>query len=50
MANARVAFEVLNGAKPEYTREGKLKPGFKYIGAHMIFDKKWMASLLAKLD
>ena len=25
---------------PEQKREGKIKPGFKYVGTHMIFDIK----------
>ena len=40
MDNSRVAFEVLKGVTQEQMREGKVNPGFKYVGKHMIFDIK----------
>ena len=40
MANIRVAFGVLKIVTPEEMREGKVKPGFKYVGTHIIFDIK----------
>ena len=40
MANVRVAFKVLKGVTLAHMREGKVKPGFKYAGTHMIFDIK----------
>ena len=40
MTNVCVAFEVLKGATPEQTREGNVKPGFKYVQTHMILDIK----------
>ena len=40
MANIRVAFEVLKGVTLGHMREGKVKPGFKYVGSQMIFDIK----------
>ena len=40
MANVRVAFKFLKGVTPEQMREGKVKPGFKYVGTHMVFDIK----------
>ena len=40
MKNVRVAFEALEGVTPETMREGKVKPGYKYCGTHMIFDIK----------
>ena len=40
MDNACVALEVFNGVTPEYMIEGNIKPGFKYVGTHMIFDIK----------
>ena len=40
MANVCVAFEVLKGVTPYQMREGKLKPGFKYVGTHIIIDIK----------
>ena len=36
----RFNFEVLREVTPEQMREGKVKPGFKYFGTHMIFDIK----------
>ena len=38
MDNKCVAFEVLNGVTLEQVRQGKVKPGFKHVGTHMIFD------------
>ena len=40
MSNFRVALDVLKEVKPELTRQGKVKPGFKYVGTHVIFDIK----------
>ena len=40
MKNVRVAFEVLPGITEDKMRDGKVKPGFKYCGTHMIFDIK----------
>ena len=40
MANVRVDFEVLKEVTTDQMREEKVKPGFKYIGIHMIFDIK----------
>ena len=40
MANVRVDFQVLKGVTPENMREGKIKPVFKYVRTHMIFDIK----------
>ena len=40
MKNVRVAFDALEGVTEEKMREGKVKPGFKYCGTHMIFDIK----------
>ena len=34
----------------EYMIEGKVKPEFKHIGGHMVFDIKLMAILLANLE
>ena len=50
MANVRVSFNVLKRVTPDHMREGKLKPGFKYVETHMILILKWTESLLAKLD
>ena len=40
MAKVRIAFEVLAGVTPDEMRSGKVKPGFKEIPCHMIFDIK----------
>ncbi|GFH48949.1 hypothetical protein CTEN210_05425 [Chaetoceros tenuissimus] len=40
MENVRVAFEVLAGVTPEEMRTGKVRPGYKEIPCHMIFDIK----------
>ena len=40
MDNVHVSFDSLKVVTPEQMREGKVKQGFKYIGTHMIFDKK----------
>ena len=40
MANLRVSFEVSKGVTTEQMREGKIKPGFKYFGKHIIFNIK----------
>ena len=40
MDNVRVAFEVLKRVTPEQTREGMVKPRFKYFGTHIISDIK----------
>ena len=40
MANVRVAFQVLKVVTLEQMIEGKVKPGFKYVGTHIIFDIK----------
>ena len=37
MDNVCVTLEVFKGVKPDQTREGKLKLGFKYVLTHMIF-------------
>ena len=40
MDNVRVSLNVLKGVKTEQKREVKVKPGYKYVGTHMIFDIK----------
>jgi hypothetical protein len=40
MKNVRVAFEKLEGVNEAQMKTGKIKPGFKYVGTHMIFDIK----------
>ena len=40
MKNVRISFTKLEGVTPEEMRKGKVKPGFKYCGTHMIFDIK----------
>ena len=40
MANDCVAFKVLKEMTPEKMIEGKVKPGFKYVVTHVIFDIK----------
>ena len=40
MAHVRVTFKVLKGVTPEQMIAGKVKPGFKYVGTHIIFDIK----------
>ena len=40
MANIRVTFEVSKGVTPEKIIEINLKPGFKYVRTHTIFDVK----------
>ncbi|GFH50450.1 Blackbeard [Chaetoceros tenuissimus] len=40
MENVRVAFEVLSGVTPEEMCTGKVRPGYKFIPCHMIFDIK----------
>ena len=40
MNNVHVALEVLKGVTPDQMREGKVKPGFKYVRTHIIFDIK----------
>ena len=40
MANVRVTFKVFKGVTPDQMREGKAKPGFKFVGIHMIFNIK----------
>ena len=40
MKNVRVAFEKLEGVSEAQMKTGKIKPGFKYVGTHMIFDIK----------
>ena len=40
MDNFHVAFEVLKRETLDKMREGKVKPVFKYVGTHMIFDIK----------
>ena len=40
MANVRIAFEKLDGITAQQMRTGKVKPGYKYCGTHMIFDIK----------
>ena len=47
MANVRIFFRGFKGVTLDQMRDGKVKPGFKYFGTHMIFDIKWTASLLA---
>ena len=48
MANVCVAFKVLKGVTPENIREGKVKPRFKYVGTHMVFDIKTDSKLTRK--
>ena len=38
MANVCVTLGVLQGTTPDHMIVGKLKPGLKYVRAHMIFD------------
>ena len=40
MANVCVAFDFLKGVTLEQMREVKLKPVFKYVRTHVIFDIK----------
>ena len=40
MRNVRVAFSIVEGVTPEEMRQGKVKPGYKFCGTHMIFDIK----------
>ena len=40
MANVRIAFEKLEGVTVQQMEEGKVKPGYKYCGTHMVFDIK----------
>ena len=40
MANVRVAFKFLKGVTPYQMREVKVKPGFEYVGTHIVFDLK----------
>ena len=40
MANVYVTFKVFKGVKPEHTKEGNVKPGFKHVRTHMIFYTK----------
>lgn len=40
MSNVRIAFEKLDGVAKEDMKLGKIKPGYKYCGTHMIFDIK----------
>lgn len=40
MKNVRVAFEKLDGVTESQMRSGKARPGFKYVGVHMVFDIK----------
>ena len=40
MAYAHVSFMILNVVTTDQTIERKVKPGFKYVGTHMIFDIK----------
>ena len=36
----RIAFEVLEGLTAEEMYKGKINPGYKYCGTHIIFDIK----------
>ena len=40
MSNVCVSFGVLKGVTPYHMIEGKVEPGFKYVGTHMVFDIK----------
>ncbi|GFH56846.1 hypothetical protein CTEN210_13322 [Chaetoceros tenuissimus] len=40
MSNVRIAFERLEGVTREEMETGKVKPGYKFCGTHMIFDIK----------
>ena len=40
MKNVRVAFEKMEGVTEDQMRTGKVKPGYKYVGTHMVFDIK----------
>ena len=40
MMNVRIAFDKLEGVSIEDMKSGKVKPGYKYCGLHMIFDIK----------
>ena len=40
MVNIRVAFKYLKGVTPDHMRQRKVKPVFKYVGTHIMFDKK----------
>ena len=40
MNNVPVALQDLKGLKLDQMREVKVRPGFKYVGTHMIFDIK----------
>ena len=37
MDNVHIYFDVSKGVTPDHMIEGKVKPGFKYVGTHMIF-------------
>jgi hypothetical protein len=40
MKNVMIAFETLEGITEKEMQEGKVNPGYKYCGTHMIFDIK----------
>ena len=40
MKNVRVAFDKVDGVTEEEMKTGKIKPGYKFCGTHMIFDIK----------
>ena len=48
MDNVRVSLNVLKVVKPEQTREVKVKPGYKYVGTHMVFDIKMVGKFTCK--
>ena len=40
MKSVRIAFDELEGVTEEEIQTGKVKPGYKYCGTHIIFDIK----------
>ena len=40
MTNVRIAFEKIDGVTSNEIRKGEIKPGYKHINVHMIFDIK----------
>ena len=49
MKNVPVAFEKLEGISEEKIRSGKVRPGYSYVGTHMIFDIKMNGKFTRKV-
>ena len=43
-----IAFEILEGITEKEIQEGKVNPGYKYCGTHMIFDIKLDVKFIRK--